>query len=98
MFVGTVEYLPNATKETAHHILIFGCGLPGYSERDTPQAVWDCGEMSRDKNEAAVYPRSEICKGESQIVYSWAMDAPSLKLPDGEFKFVWDLFFKNYSF
>ncbi|KAI2808094.1 hypothetical protein BLOT_006036 [Blomia tropicalis] len=62
-----VEYLPNATKETAHHILIYGCEFPGYNERDTPRAVWD----------------SPICNGQSQIVYSWAMDAPPLKMPNG---------------
>lgn len=78
-----VEYLPNATKETAHHILIYGCEAPGYTERDTPRAVWDCGEMAPSDQDTLVYPRDKICKGQSQIVYSWAMDAPSLKLPQG---------------
>lgn len=80
-----VEYLPNATKATAHHILIYGCEQPGYSERDTPRAVWDCGEMapSATPTDEIIFPRSGICKGASQIVYSWAMDAPALKLPDG---------------
>lgn len=35
------------------------------------------------ENEDTIFPRAGICKGQSQIVYSWAMDAPSLKLPDG---------------
>lgn len=82
-----VEYLPNATKETAHHILIYGCEHPGYAERDTPRAVWDCGEMApstEGEAEEAIFPRSPICKdGQSQIVYSWAMDAPALKMPQG---------------
>ncbi|KPM11572.1 peptidylglycine alpha-hydroxylating monooxygenase Y71G12B.4-like protein [Sarcoptes scabiei] len=80
-----VEYLPNATKETAHHILIYGCESPGYYERDTPRAVWDCGEMITMKvnDEREFFPKASICNGQSQIVYSWAMDAPSLKLPKG---------------
>ncbi|KAH9424997.1 hypothetical protein DERP_009222 [Dermatophagoides pteronyssinus] len=93
-----VEYLPNATKQTAHHILIYGCQIPGYYERDTPRAVWDCGEMTfannhnhnnnnnqdgYDSDELDFFPRGPVCKGESQIVYSWAMDAPALKLPKG---------------
>lgn len=79
-----VEYLPNATKMTAHHILIYGCKSPGYIERDTPRAVWDCGEMaSNDHESEAIFPRAGICQDESQIVYSWAMDAPSLQLPEG---------------
>jgi len=79
-----VEYLPNATKATAHHILIYGCESPGYSERDTPRAVWDCGEMGVGAGgDQVIFPRGGICAGQSQIVYSWAMDAPSLKLPNG---------------
>lgn len=80
-----VEYLPNATKETAHHILIYGCEYPGYAERDTPRAVWDCGEMAPNDGDGndPIFPRESICKGQSQIVYSWAMDAPSLKMPNG---------------
>lgn len=94
-----VEYLPNATKETAHHILIYGCRIPGYYERDTPRAVWDCGEMNfhqhkhkthhkrgDDENSDAddIWPRAPVCRnGHQQVVYSWAMDAPKLKLPDG---------------
>lgn len=88
-----VEYLPNATKQTAHHILIYGCQIPGYYERDTPRAVWDCGEMTfagnhedgddDDIENLEIFPRGPVCKGQSQIVYSWAMDAPALKLPKG---------------
>jgi len=79
-----VEYLPNATKETAHHILIFGCESPGYVERDTPHAVWDCGEMVFDSDpQHTIFPKAAACKGNPEIVYSWAMDAPALKLPPG---------------
>lgn len=84
-----VEYLPNATKQTAHHILIYGCSAPGYYERDTPRAVWDCSEMAgaglktQIDEELQFFPHGPVCSGQSQIVYSWAMDAPSLQLPKG---------------
>lgn len=41
-----VGFLPNATAHIAHHILIYGCSVPGFHQRDTPHAVWDCGEMA----------------------------------------------------
>lgn len=65
---------------TAHHILIYGCKIPGYHERDTPRVVWDCGEMA---NSRAEYIRAPTCASGSQIVYAWAMDAPALALPEG---------------
>lgn len=42
----SVGFLPNATAHTAHHILVYGCSIPGYHQRDTPRAIWDCGEMT----------------------------------------------------
>lgn len=68
---------------TAHHILIYGCEMPGYYERDTPRAVWNCGEMANNAGGENYYPKGSICKGSSQIIYAWAMDAPALKLPAG---------------
>ncbi|CAG2113081.1 unnamed protein product [Medioppia subpectinata] len=65
---------------TAHHILIYGCKIPGYHERDTPRIVWDCGEMANSKNE---YIRAPTCASGSEIIYAWAMDAPALVLPEG---------------
>jgi len=65
---------------TAHHILVYGCELPGYYERDTPRAIWDCGEMAETVTE---FPRAPTCSRGSQIVYAWAMDAPKLVLPEG---------------
>merc|ERR1712117_898284 len=69
-------FKPNATKMTAHHMLIYGCEEPG-----ADVAAWNCGEMA-----AAVEPDMEqrpVCGpgSQSQIIYAWAMDAPGLQLP-----------------
>merc|ERR1712117_254291 len=71
-------FKPNATKMTAHHMLIYGCEGPG-----ADVAAWNCGEMA-----AAVEPDMEqrpVCGpgSQSQIIYAWAMDAPGLQLPEG---------------
>ncbi|KAI1301442.1 Peptidylglycine alpha-hydroxylating monooxygenase [Halotydeus destructor] len=75
-----IEFTPNATMNTAHHILLYGCQAPGYYERDTPRGIWDCGEMAKTVTE---FPRASTCASGSQIVYAWAMDAPKLVLPEG---------------
>lgn len=74
------EFLPNATKQRVHHMLIYGCQIPGYYERDTPRVIWDCGEMSASRSSMR---KAGPCKGPSQILYAWAMDAPKLALPEG---------------
>lgn len=76
-----VAFEPNATKETAHHILLYGCEEPG-SLND----VWDCGEMNRNSRQNTWdtkddVPRSNVCGKGSQVIYAWAMDAPKLELP-----------------
>uniref|UniRef100_A0A1B0GKM8 peptidylglycine monooxygenase n=1 Tax=Lutzomyia longipalpis TaxID=7200 RepID=A0A1B0GKM8_LUTLO len=76
-----VGFEPNATMNTAHHMLLYGCGKPG-----TNRPVWDCGEMSRHMmmNEYDDESFSPCGKGaHSQIIYAWARDAPKLELPDG---------------
>ncbi|XP_076174098.1 peptidylglycine-alpha-hydroxylating monooxygenase [Ptiloglossa arizonensis] len=67
---------PNATMATTHHILLYGCGKPGSSK-----LVWDCGEMGHrmNENDETMVP----CAEESQILYAWARDAPTLILPKG---------------
>lgn len=77
-----VEFIPNATMETAHHIIIYGCKVPGYHVRDSPRAVWECGEMSGVVGPDSPYLRAPVCSGTYSIIYAWAMDAPSLVLPD----------------
>uniref|UniRef100_A0A1B0DH92 peptidylglycine monooxygenase n=1 Tax=Phlebotomus papatasi TaxID=29031 RepID=A0A1B0DH92_PHLPP len=76
-----VGFEPNATMNTAHHMLLYGCGKPGSS-----RPVWDCGEMSRrslvnDPDEESFSPCGK--GSHSQIIYAWARDAPKLALPDG---------------
>jgi len=71
-----VGFKPNATKMTAHHMLIYGCDEPG---ADVP--TWNCGEMASP--EPGLESRPVCGSGTSQIIYAWAMDAPALELPDG---------------
>ncbi|KAG0431051.1 hypothetical protein HPB47_022147 [Ixodes persulcatus] len=75
-----LAFTPNATMHVAHHILIYGCGEPGYREWDTPRAVWECGEMSGSHD---MYRTGPTCNSASHIIYAWARDAPALVLPKG---------------
>ncbi|KOX72147.1 Peptidylglycine alpha-hydroxylating monooxygenase [Melipona quadrifasciata] len=68
-----ISFEPNATMASAHHILLYGCGKPGSSK-----PVWDCGEMVHGINDNKV-----PCAENSQILYAWARDAPTLILPEG---------------
>merc|ERR1712055_827583 len=68
-------FRPNATKMTAHHMLIYGCEEPG---AESP--TWNCGEMA--VKELGMGSAQPCAKG-SQIIYAWAMDAKSLELPEG---------------
>ncbi|CAK9830409.1 Peptidylglycine alpha-hydroxylating monooxygenase [Anthophora retusa] len=71
-----IGFEPNATMTSTHHILLYGCGKPGSSK-----PVWNCGEMGHgtNDNEDTMVP----CAEESQILYAWARDAPTLILPEG---------------
>ncbi|XP_037945702.1 peptidylglycine alpha-hydroxylating monooxygenase [Teleopsis dalmanni] len=71
-----IGYEPNATMNTAHHMLLYGCEEPG-----SIKPVWNCGEMSKKNAEEAVSPCGS--HGHSQILYAWARDAPKLELPEG---------------
>ncbi|XP_057336036.1 peptidylglycine alpha-hydroxylating monooxygenase [Microplitis mediator] len=74
-----VGYEPNATMEVAHHILIYGCKTPG-----TSKAVWNCGEMAAAPNNNVEFSNvASPCGEGSEILYAWARDAPTLRLPDG---------------
>ncbi|XP_076028651.1 peptidylglycine-alpha-hydroxylating monooxygenase isoform X2 [Oratosquilla oratoria] len=68
-------FQPNASMETAHHMLLYGCTTPG-----TSQEVWNCGEMALAQSGIGTAPP---CKTGSQIIYAWAKDAPKLVLPEG---------------
>lgn len=70
-----VGFEPNATMNTAHHMLLYGCTEPGSSK-----PVWNCGEMAdTETSEDTASP----CAQGSQIIYAWARDAPKLELPEG---------------
>uniref|UniRef100_U5EW08 peptidylglycine monooxygenase n=1 Tax=Corethrella appendiculata TaxID=1370023 RepID=U5EW08_9DIPT len=73
-----VGFEPNATMETAHHMLLYGCGEPG-----SKSPVWNCGEMARNNNEDEETGSPCGNGGHSQIIYAWARDAPKLELPEG---------------
>ena len=36
----TVKYVPHATKQVAHHMMVYGCGEPGSN-----QSYWECASM-----------------------------------------------------
>jgi len=66
---------PNATADTAHHMLLYGCETPG-----TDGELWNCGEMALAQSG---YTTAPPCKSGSQVIYAWAKDAPKLVLPEG---------------
>jgi len=73
-----IGFQPNASMNVAHHMLMYGCEFPG-----STKPVWNCGEMA--KKEGDLEETASVCKagGPSQIIYAWARDAPTLRLPEG---------------
>ncbi|KAJ7365746.1 hypothetical protein OS493_002462 [Desmophyllum pertusum] len=61
-----VEFEPSASQKTAHHMLLYGCGLPG-----APLPSWNCKRG----------PYTECKQGAQKILYAWAKDAPPKYLP-----------------
>ncbi|XP_043462355.1 peptidylglycine alpha-hydroxylating monooxygenase [Leptopilina heterotoma] len=70
-----IGFEPNATMQTAHHMLIYGCTKPGSSK-----SIWNCGEMTRGSTDNGL-PLAAACSGGSQIIYAWAKNALRLNLP-----------------
>ncbi|XP_046662518.1 peptidylglycine alpha-hydroxylating monooxygenase-like [Homalodisca vitripennis] len=70
-----VGFEPNATMNTAHHMLLYGCTKPGSNK-----PVWNCGEMA-STSEQESYETASVCESGSTILYAWARDAPKLELP-----------------
>lgn len=60
-----VHFEPSASQKTAHHMLLYGCSLPG-----ALLSSWDCKSG----------PYRE-CEGSQNILYAWAKDAPAKFLP-----------------
>ncbi|XP_022223862.2 peptidylglycine alpha-hydroxylating monooxygenase [Drosophila obscura] len=71
-----VGFNPNATMNTAHHMLLYGCGEPG-----TTKSTWNCGEMAQTTAEEKASPCGP--RSHSQILYAWARDAQKVTLPAG---------------
>ncbi|XP_046357218.2 peptidylglycine alpha-hydroxylating monooxygenase-like [Haliotis rufescens] len=67
-----VKYDPHASRTRAHHLMVYGCKVPG-----STRPYWSCGETS-DRSE-----RSVCSDGDRQVVFAWALDAPSMNLPEG---------------
>ncbi|KAH9524942.1 hypothetical protein Btru_028319 [Bulinus truncatus] len=67
-----IRFKPHAKKETAHHMMVFGCHVPG-----NVSPTWNC----HDIDGAGV---NSVCgDGDRQILFAWAMDAPEKDLPEG---------------
>lgn len=73
-----VGFQPNASMNVAHHMLMYGCGEPG-----STQPVWNCGEMAKTDNSEEEFASTCRPGSHSAIIYAWARDAPTLRLPDG---------------
>lgn len=76
---------PQGDAKKVHHMLMYGCQIPGVMQRDSPNLVWDCGEMQNtaDSNTVQSFEKGTACQGKAHILYGWALDAPALKLPEG---------------
>jgi peptidylglycine monooxygenase len=70
-----VGFDPHGSMKTAHHILVYGCTMPGSED-----LIWNCGEMNAASSQFGTGP---VCSSGSQIIYAWAKDAPQLELPEG---------------
>jgi len=55
-----VGFEPNATMETAHHMLVYGCSKPG-----STKPVWNCGEMANAGSNSDTAP---ACKEGTQVI------------------------------
>lgn len=81
-----VGFHPNASATKVHHILIYGCSVPGKYMRDTPNYVWECGEMNLiagSSTEDSPYDQGSVCGqgAKTTILFGWALDAPAIELP-----------------
>lgn len=77
-----VGFEPRGNSSRVHHMLIFGCELPGIYQPGSPKFVWDCSGMRNSESKQRSFEFGPICNGPERILYGWALDAKSLKLPD----------------
>ena len=66
---------PLADKNTAHHMILFGCKAPG-----KPNPIFHCGAMDAGQDESV--PATSPCSNGTSVVYAWAQNAPKLHLPN----------------
>ncbi|KAI8777317.1 peptidylglycine alpha-hydroxylating monooxygenase [Biomphalaria glabrata] len=67
-----IRFKPHAKKETAHHMMVYGCHQPASHD-----ASWHC--FNTDNSD-----ENGVCgDGERQVLFAWAMDAPDKSLPEG---------------
>lgn len=57
-----VGFDANATMETSHHIILYGCSEPGSSK-----PVWDCGEMTHVHEKRAHITHSSPCSKNTEV-------------------------------
>ena len=78
-------FIPVATMNTAHHVLMYSCEEPGLSPMFGPiQPIWRCGHGVNQPAEGdiPIYPKAGICRSNQRIIYAWAKDADELSLPE----------------
>ncbi|CAL1536096.1 unnamed protein product [Lymnaea stagnalis] len=67
-----IRFHPHARKETAHHMMVYGCHVPG-----STASSWSCF------NSDGVDDNSVCGDSDRQILFAWALDAPDKALPEG---------------
>jgi peptidylglycine monooxygenase len=55
-----IGFEPNATMNTAHHIILYSCSKPGSTE-----SVWNCGEMLFNEN--SLLTVASPCRDNSEV-------------------------------
>jgi len=65
----------DASKESVHHMLLYGCSGPGRQD-----SAWLCGHDGSGGQGG--FQHGGVCSGGQKIMYAWARDAPPLNLPD----------------
>lgn len=81
-----VGFNPIGEASRVHHMLMYGCELPGIYQRDSPNFVWDCSQMHasfEERDRGVSFEEGPVCQGQQQILYGWALNAPATKLPEG---------------
>lgn len=78
----SVEFLPSATVDRTHHILLHVCDEPAKPPGETWYENQFCISL---KNFLTFLFRdcehTSICKGQPKIIYAWARNAPPFALP-----------------